>query len=287
MSKPARFDWLFRPQMADVDLPLSAEGRFAEALAELPAVERSALALSEIGGLETDEIAERLGTEPAVVQKLLARARESVRASLSATGRRGLAALLPLQSVWQPGASGSAVRAAGVVAAAVVAPSVLIGGAAADAPHARAIPADPPVVGAAEDTRHTVAPVTVRTVVAPAAVVAIASKPVAASRRSPAQPTVRALPGRAPGPVAPAAQPPQQPTQRVPVAPVATPEPAREPAPQLESPELSAGPVPVPPVPVSFRSSCPSCHRCRPSPCRSRRRCRRLRHCRLCRCRSR
>ena len=74
MPRPTRFDWLFRPQVADVDLPLSAEGRFAEALAELPAVERSVLALSEIGGLDTAEIAERLGTDPAVVRKLLARA---------------------------------------------------------------------------------------------------------------------------------------------------------------------------------------------------------------------
>lgn len=69
------FDWFFRPHLADEDLPLSAELRFAEALAELPAIERSALALSEIGGLDTNEIAERLGTEVAVVRKLLVRAR--------------------------------------------------------------------------------------------------------------------------------------------------------------------------------------------------------------------
>jgi len=74
MAKPRRFDWLFRPQLADEDLPLSAEALFAEALAELPAVERSALALSEIGGLDNDEIAERLGTDPLVVRRLLVRA---------------------------------------------------------------------------------------------------------------------------------------------------------------------------------------------------------------------
>ena len=57
-------------------------------------MERSALALSEIGGLDTSEIAYRLGTDPAVVRKLLFHARESVRGSLTArrpprAGRRG------------------------------------------------------------------------------------------------------------------------------------------------------------------------------------------------------
>ena len=88
MSKPTRFDWLFRPQLADEDLPLSAGRRFAEAMADLPAMERSALALSEIGGLDTKEIAERLGTDPAVVRKLLSHARESVSASASGSARR-------------------------------------------------------------------------------------------------------------------------------------------------------------------------------------------------------
>lgn len=101
MARPRRFDWLFRPQMADEDLPLSAEARFAEALAELPAVERSALALSEIGGLDTYEIAERLGTDPVVVRKLLTRARESVRTSIALRSRRGLSALIPFQNWWQ------------------------------------------------------------------------------------------------------------------------------------------------------------------------------------------
>jgi predicted DNA-binding protein (UPF0251 family) len=101
MTTTRRFDWLFRPQLADEDLPQSAEMRFAEALAELPAVERSALALSDIGGLDTHEIAERLGTDAAVVRKLLFRARESVRTSLAAGGRRGLVAVLPFQSLWQ------------------------------------------------------------------------------------------------------------------------------------------------------------------------------------------
>jgi hypothetical protein len=150
MPRPTRFDWLFRPQVADVDLPLSAEARFAEALAELPAVERSVLALSEIGGLDTYEIAERLGTDPAIVRKLLARARQSVRAALATRGRRGLTALLPVQSLWQVGSSMPTMRAAGLVAAAVVAPTVAIGGARADAPHATFIRPDAPVVRAIE-----------------------------------------------------------------------------------------------------------------------------------------
>ena len=183
MSRPRRFDWLFRPQMADEDLPLSAEARFAEALAELPAVERSALALSEIGGLDTNEIAQRLGTDPAVVRKLLLRARESVRASLSMQGRRGLAALLPFQNVWQ--SSGPAVRAAGVVVAAVVAPTVVIGGASADAPRATLTSPDPPHVRALEIVDR---PVPVRSPVVD--VVATAAAAVAPARR-PAPPPAR------------------------------------------------------------------------------------------------
>jgi hypothetical protein len=131
VSTRRRFDWLFRPHTADEDLPLSAEARFAEALAELPAVERSALALSEIGGLDTEEIARYLGTEPAVVTSVLARARHAVRASLAARGR-GLAALLPLQSWWQTGGAAPAARAAGTVAATVLGTGVVIGGASAD-----------------------------------------------------------------------------------------------------------------------------------------------------------
>lgn len=150
MSRPKRFDWLFRPQMADADLPLSAEARFAEALAELPAVERSALALSEIGDLDTNEIAERLGTDPVVVGKLLVRARESVRTSLAVRGRSGLSALFPFQNWWQTGSSAPVVRAAGVVAAAVVGSSVAIGGAAADSPRATLTSPDPPQARALE-----------------------------------------------------------------------------------------------------------------------------------------
>ena len=188
MPRPTRFDWLFRPQVADVDLPLSAEGRFAEAMAELPAVERSVLALSEIGGLDTSEIAERLGTDPAVVRKLLARARESVRAALATRGRRGLTALFPLQSLWQAGSSVPTMRAAGLVAAAVVAPTVAIGGAGAEAPPATLARPDAPVVRAVESSqREPVTPSRARIALArPAAVVAVTKHEAApgAERRS-------------------------------------------------------------------------------------------------------
>lgn len=175
MPRPTRFDWLFRPQVADVDLPLSAEARFAEALAELPAVERSVLALSEIGGLDTHEIAERLGTDPAVVRKLLARARESVRATLATRGRRGLTALLPLQSWLQAGSSVPTMRAAGLVAAAVVAPTVAIGGAGSGAPRATLTRPDAPVFRAFEWLqRGPLTPSRARiTLARPAAVVAV------------------------------------------------------------------------------------------------------------------
>ncbi len=108
-----------------------------QALGEVAAVERSALALSEIGGLDTDEIAERLGTDPAIIRTLLDRARESVRTSLAARGRRGVTALLPFQSLWQLGSAAPTMRAAGLIAAAVIALAVAVGVAAADAPRSR------------------------------------------------------------------------------------------------------------------------------------------------------
>lgn len=158
MSGSQRFDWLFRPQMADEDLSLSAEARFAEARAGLPAVERSALALSEIGGLDPHEIAERLGTDAVVVRKLLRRARESVRTSSSLQSRRGLAVLLPFQNLFQTGFSGPVARTAGVIAAAIVAPSVAIGGAAADLPRVTAVTPDLPLVSSFDRGTGHVAP---------------------------------------------------------------------------------------------------------------------------------
>lgn len=146
MGKPSRFDWFFRPQMPDEDRPLSAELRFAEALAELPAIERSALALSEIGGLGTDEIAQRLGTDAAVVRKVLARARETVRATIAVRGRRSLTALIPFQNWWSTGSTAPVVRTAGAVAAAVIGTGVAIGGAAADPPRPPLVAPDPPTV---------------------------------------------------------------------------------------------------------------------------------------------
>jgi DNA-directed RNA polymerase specialized sigma24 family protein len=72
------FDWLNRPAAAG-ESRRSAKARRAEALAELPPIERSALALSGIGGLDADAIAKRLGTEPEIVGRLLDRARAAVR----------------------------------------------------------------------------------------------------------------------------------------------------------------------------------------------------------------
>ena len=88
VTDPRRFDWLFRPQERDEDTPLSAEARFAEAFGRLSAEERSALALSDIGGLGHEEIATRMGTEREIVEDLIARARESMRAALVDRSRR-------------------------------------------------------------------------------------------------------------------------------------------------------------------------------------------------------
>ena len=216
MPRPTRFDWLFRPQVADRDLPLSAETRFAEVLAELPAVERSVLALSEIGGLDTNEIAERLGTDPAIVRKLLARGRESVRTSLATRGRRGLTALLPFQTLWQVGSSAPSMRAAGLVAAAVVAPTVAIGGAGTEAPRAPVTRPGSPVVRALEWSERTpLARSRARVVVGGAAASAVTRRETAAvgERRS-ARPAARvqtsrdALPAPSGHERSPAAPPP-------------------------------------------------------------------------------
>ena len=109
------FDWFFRPSGADEDAPLSAEAEFSAVLADLPAVERSALALAEIGGLETEEIAARLGTDVHVAKVVLERARVAARTKLR-DRRAGIAALLPWQ--WLLPSASPAARAAGVVAAA-------------------------------------------------------------------------------------------------------------------------------------------------------------------------
>jgi len=274
LSKPRRFDWLFRPQMADEDLPLSAEALFAEALAELPAVERSALALSEIGGLDASEIAERLGTDPAVVRKLLARARESVRASLAMRGR-GLTALLPFQSLWQTGPSAPVVRAAGVVAAAVIGPSVVVGGAGAEAPHAAAAPSRPLRVQAFERPERGALPVRVHVATAavpsPQTVLegAVAAergsvRPGAGLRRdrgaavaSPSVPPPRAEPSATPVVrERPAPPPPAEPAPVAATVPLpVTPEPPLLPSPvppvalpPVALPEL-ASPPPLPPLP--------------------------------------
>jgi len=244
MSRSRRFDWLFRPQLADEDMPLSAEAQFAEALAELPAVERSALALSEIGGLDTDEIAERLGTDPAVVRRVLACARASVRASLEVRGRRGMAALFPYQSWWQTGSSGSAVRAAGVVAAAVVGSSVAIGGAAADLPRATLTAPDSPRVRALERPNGGAFTAPRARVVAPAAAPAAAAAVAETEREEAAaggerRRSVRPSAGPQRHQDAAAAAPAEQPLRREPAAP---PVEREKPAPPVEREKLAPPP---------------------------------------------
>ena len=252
MAKPGRFDWLFRPQLADEDRPLSAELRFAEALAELPAVERSALALSEIGGLDTDEIAERLGTDSATVRKLLARAREAVRTSLAVRGR-GLTALLPFQSWWQLGSSAPALRTAGAVlaATAVMGPSILVGRTAAEAQPVLSASPDPP--GARALVRSDV----VRLVPARARVsraVAPAASPPAKPHKVDAKVERRRMPPVATPVAGPAPQPP------APVEPAGeqaaatpAPAPAAQPAAVAEVPlPVTAAPTVLPPPPVEL-----------------------------------
>ena len=106
-------------RLRDEDAPLAAEARFAEVLSELPAVERSVLALSEIGGLADEEIAIRLGTNVGVVESVLDRARTTARTKLRE--RRSALALLPQLAGWlTQGSAGPVAKAAGAVAAVVV-----------------------------------------------------------------------------------------------------------------------------------------------------------------------
>lgn len=83
MPGTMHFDWLCRPHIEDEGLRLSARVGFAKALADLPAIERSVLALSGIGGLDDAAVAQRLGTDVAMVRRLLRRAHASVRVSMA------------------------------------------------------------------------------------------------------------------------------------------------------------------------------------------------------------
>lgn len=236
MAKPSRFDWFFRPHMPDEDRPLSAELRFAEALAELPAIERSALALSELGGLGTEEIAQRLGTDAVVVRKVPRRARETVRATIAERGRRSLTALIPFQSWWSSGSTAPVVRTAGAVAAAAIGTGVAIGGAAADSLRPPLVSPDPPVVRSIDkpqDRRGGVAAAPEQ--VAPAE---RAQLPPAAAGRTAVRPAPQPLAG--PGlPTVPVSQEPPPP----PPLPFPTPYPLPVPVPAPTPP-----PVPLPPA---------------------------------------
>lgn len=254
MSTPRRFDWLFRPQLPDEDLPLSAEARFAEALAELPPVERSALALAEIGGLGPEEIAERLGTQPAIVSSILARARLSVRITL-ARGR-GLTAFLPFHGWWQSGASAPLGRAAGVVATAAVGAGLAVSAATPSAPPALPVVEEPAhavvakpratVSQASFEARNQAVPGELvfqehkpRPTQRPTMAAAVPAPPRAVP--APAPPAARTVPaGR---PIPPAREPAPAPPERAPAA-----TPARPSAGEVDRPP-SLPLVRVPPVP--------------------------------------
>lgn len=245
MAKASRFDWCFRPHMPDEDRPLSAELRFAEALAELPAIERSALALSEIGGLGAEEIAQRLGTDAVVVRKVLARAREAVRATIAERGRRSLTALIPFQSWWSSGSTAPVVRTAGAVAAAVIGTGVAIGGAAADPPRPPLVSPDPPVVRAI-DRPHDRHDRVARNAVPQPPVQERAQQPPAAAGRTVVRPESGHFGDIGSRPGATAARPPHAPARRA------------------DEPEMGARPAPppaaerrLPAVPVTGEPAAP------------------------------
>jgi len=251
----ASFDWFFRPAGSAEDAPLSEETAFADVLAELPAVERSALALSEIGGLEPEEIAARLGTDLEVATTVLGRARATARMKLR-DRRAGLAALVPWQWLLPGGAP--AARAAGVVAAAVVGTSVVATTAAPEAAAER--PA--PVVRVQQEERPAVAPL--RTVHPAAPLAAPAGGLRRAAPAAAPAPTASARlvvgPRRAAPAGAPAARtralvpsgrptrPPAPPPRRAP-APPRTETPTRTVATRVKAPAGAAVPLlaPVPP----------------------------------------
>jgi hypothetical protein len=134
--KHHRFNWLQWTRRHE-DEALTADAEFAEAFSELPAQEKSVLALAEIGGLQPGEIAHRLHTDVVVIDAMLARARRTMRAKLRA--KRGWPSLVPLDgwlSSAGPGPS-LAVRAAGAVAAAALGTGIVVAAvedAAADPP---------------------------------------------------------------------------------------------------------------------------------------------------------
>jgi len=260
-------------RLRDEDAPLAAEARFAEVLSELPAVERSVLALSEIGGLADEEIAIRLGTNVGVVESVLDRARTTARTKLRE--RRSALALLPQLAGWlTQGSAGPVAKAAGAVAAVVVGTGAVATTIAGDAAAEGLLEERPgtirlwryPVTGTSSAVRAT-----------PAAAF-VASADVSRRMRTRAEAVSRRpTPAVPPPPTATMTRPPPPTRQSTPrPAPVAAPSPpvaaAHVPAPQAAPAPaaappivISAGvagavpapvplpqlPVPLPPVPVS------------------------------------
>jgi RNA polymerase sigma-70 factor, ECF subfamily len=120
----------------DYDTPTAAE--ISSALRELRPAQRRALVLREILGWSYAEIAGDLGVSVSAVETLIFRSRRSVREQLERTrgGARGLLALpLWLQDLLgSVTRAGMAVRAAGVLGAAVIGSGVALVGAAPSAP---------------------------------------------------------------------------------------------------------------------------------------------------------
>jgi RNA polymerase sigma factor (sigma-70 family) len=213
-----------------------------DALARLPANQRAALVLREIGGLGYGEIAARLALSVPSVQMLLFRARRALRAELEADAPRRRAGgwLWPFQPWLAEMIARHALvpRAAGVAAAGAVGATALTG---SDAPPpVRAAQATPPpavlaAVEVAAPAPRTHARRTARPAPPPA--------PARAAARPPAR-TVAPVPAPAPPPAP--RPPPAPPPPPEPPAPAAPPPPA-PPAPSLPAP---AAPAVAPAVPA-------------------------------------
>jgi RNA polymerase sigma factor (sigma-70 family) len=235
-----------RPYVASLEHEPAAAERdvtvreLRDALERLPANQRAALVLRELGGLGYAEIAARLALSVASVQMLLFRARRALRAELEADAPRRRAGgwLWPFQPWLAELAARHALvpRAAGVAAAGAVGAAALTGSAAP--PPVRAAQAPPPPA-----------------VAAPVEVAAVAPAVRLRSLPRPAAPTPRARPRarpaarpEAPAPAPPPAPRPEPPPPPEPPAP-AVPQSPGPPAPSLPAlaPPAVAPAVPAPP----------------------------------------
>jgi len=126
---PVALDGELHAVARDPDIPTGAE--ISRAVSALSPEQREVFLLREVRGLSYEELSERLDLTPAAAGSLLARARKRVRDELALPGERpGKRPLFGLPGAWtalREALQPSALKVAGLVGAAAVAPGITIG----------------------------------------------------------------------------------------------------------------------------------------------------------------